>query len=247
MSVESPSPLMPRGVLAFDTSTALTCVAVARDGQLLAQASEPVAERHAQTLLPRVQQCLAEAGMALSDIDLFVVGVGPGSFTGVRVGLATAKGFALATGKPLRGVESLALLARPALAEPRLVAPLLDAHKGEVFAALYSGTAADMQLLLPAFNAPPSAALERLLRAANGRPLHALGAGLRRYLSELQPALDAAQVRLLDPLHDSPHPATLIAEGLQLLRTKGPSDLESLVPLYLRGSDAQLPKAPLKL
>ncbi|HEX7477830.1 MAG TPA: tRNA (adenosine(37)-N6)-threonylcarbamoyltransferase complex dimerization subunit type 1 TsaB [Polyangiales bacterium] len=239
---------MTRCVLAFDTSTELTCVAVTRAGQLLAEASTVSADRHAQTLLPRVEHCLQQAGLRVSDLDLFVVGVGPGSFTGVRVGLATAKGFALATGKPLRGVSSLPLLARPAASPGSLVAPLLDAHKGEVFAALYEpDPAGALQVLLPAFNATPALAAQRLLLAAAGRPVRVLGAGLRRYLAELQPVLDAASTELLDPSFDVPSASELAAQGLASFEAQGPSDLVHLLPLYLRGSDAQLPKAPLRL
>ena len=101
-------------VLAFDTSSQLTVVAVMRDDLVLAEDAGPskgdlqASGSHAQTLLPRVQACLAAAQLTLSDIGLIAVGIGPGSFTGVRVGLATAKGFALACSTPVRGVVSLA-------------------------------------------------------------------------------------------------------------------------------------------
>ena len=134
---------MPRLCLAFDTSSSITAVALLEEQMLLAEEPHASQDKHAQTLLPRIQACLSQAGRELKDVDVFAVGIGPGSFTGVRVGLATAKGFVLATKKPIRGVVSLSALCRAASAHlgasarGALVAPALDAWKGEVFAALY--------------------------------------------------------------------------------------------------------------
>jgi tRNA threonylcarbamoyladenosine biosynthesis protein TsaB len=241
----------PSVVLAFDTSADVTAVALLRDGRVLAQAAEPSAERHAQLLLPRVSACLAAAGLALADVELFAVGIGPGSFTGVRVGLATAKGFGLASGKPVCGVSSLRALARAvfdAAAAPRkaCVMPLLDAHKGEVFAAAYrSSPDGSLDEVVAPFHALPAEAAQRLTPAGGAARCTLLGAGYRRYADAFA-ARDAA-LQVLDPRWDVPNAAAVASEALRDFSRDGAPELASLVPSYLRGSDAQLPKAPLRL
>ncbi|HKU39992.1 MAG TPA: tRNA (adenosine(37)-N6)-threonylcarbamoyltransferase complex dimerization subunit type 1 TsaB [Polyangiales bacterium] len=235
-------------MLAFDTSASVTAVALLEDARVLAEDSTPSDERHAESLLPRVQHCLSQAAVALRDIDVFAVGIGPGSFTGVRVGVATAKGLALATGKPVRGVVSLAALAWSARelapAADVLVAPILEAYKGEVFAALYAIGPERSELVVPPLHAAPEAAAAQLAAAAAGRAVHVLGSGYRRYAQQLGAGWD---VRPLAAEWDAPRARHIAAEARRLLAQEGPSDLGLLAPLYVRGSDAQLPKTPLKL
>jgi tRNA threonylcarbamoyladenosine biosynthesis protein TsaB len=234
-------------MLAFDTSAGVTAVAVLEADRVVIEDSTPSEERHAETLLPRIEQCLERAGMGLSDLDSIAVGIGPGSFTGVRVGVATAKGLALATGKPLRGVVSLAALAVSVLecdsAPELLVAPILDAYKGEVFAALYRVSDAQTTLLLPPFHALPELAAERIASVAGDRAARVLGSGYRRYTDRIQ--LPAAIV--LDAAWDSPHARHIAREARRLFAEEGPSDVAKLAPLYVRDSDAQLPKSPLRV
>src|SRR4051812_2977434 len=118
--------------LALDTSTYVGSVSVTRGGELLAEWSAFVRASHGETLLPHVEQALTLAGVHLREVELLAVGIGPGSFTGVRIGVATAKGLALSLQKPLVGVTSLRTLAAGMPAGGGLLVPLLDAHKGEV-------------------------------------------------------------------------------------------------------------------
>jgi tRNA threonylcarbamoyladenosine biosynthesis protein TsaB len=237
---------MSMRVLAFDTSADVTSVAVCDGARVLAEDDEKVGDRHAEILLPRIQRCLERSGLRLADIELLGVGIGPGSFTGVRVGLATAKGLALALQKPLCPVVSLAALALGALeaAEPETwLAPCLDAFKGEVFAALYRRSDAGVLSELAPFNAVPAEAVARLAAVAAGRPLCLFGAGYRRYASELA----GLMAQPLAETFDAPrarHVAALAAADFA--RGEVP-ELSQLLPLYVRDSDAQLPKTPLRL
>lgn len=123
-------------LLALETATPATRVAVALDGAVVAEV-EGDGRPHAAALLPAVQRALAEAGLVFDDLDAFAVSIGPGSFTGLRIGLATAKAFALG-GRPLAGVPTLAALAWPEReTAPALVASL-DAQRGELYAAAYA-------------------------------------------------------------------------------------------------------------
>lgn len=242
---------MASRMLAFDTSGNVTAVAVLDGDRVLIEDSAASQERHAETLLPRIQQCLASAGLSLQQIDVFAVGVGPGSFTGVRVGVATAKGLALATGKPLRGVVSLSALAGSALdsvkADEVLVAPILEAYKGEVFAALYRVSAAECTEALAPFHAAPEDAARVIAQAANGRQFQVLGSGYRRYAERMSPAWAERQYAALDTAWDSPQARHIAREARRGLEREGPSDTARLAPLYVRDSDAQLPKTPLRV
>jgi len=231
-------------VLAIDTSTPLGSVALVADGQVRAEIAASVQARHGRVLLPHVELVLSRAGVAPEEVDLFAVGIGPGSFTGVRVGVATAKGLALATGRPLRGVISLGALARGLGAAPFAV-PVVDAHRGEVFAAAFcapEGALGDP--VVAPFHAPPEEAGRRL-RAVLGPGLAVLcGDGLRRYEEPFCAAL-GGPFRLAPPLLDPPRAAVVAQLAEEDFARDGPSDLAALEPLYLRPSDAKLPAEPL--
>lgn len=124
---------MPRALLtlAFDTSTATAVIAVARGARLLAAREEPAPRAYDEGLLPRIAGALAEAKVAPGDLELVACGRGPGSFTGLRIALATAKGYAFALGRPLVVVSSTAALA---VGTPGATVVVLDAKRGEFFA-----------------------------------------------------------------------------------------------------------------
>jgi len=121
-------------VLALDTTTRAGSCALARDGAVTLERSSDTAE-HASTLPRDLMMLLDEAGVALASIDVFAVATGPGSFTGLRIGIATMQGLAFAGAKPLIGVSSLDALAREA--DAARTATWIDAWRGEVYAAVY--------------------------------------------------------------------------------------------------------------
>lgn len=148
-------------LLGLDTSTsaASACVLLA-DGESFEVAPGP--ERlqrppaHASELMPAVADVMGRAGVGWRDLDAIAVGVGPGMFTGLRIGIATARALAAANGLPLRPVSSLGALAAGIEAPVRL--PLIDARRGELFGALYEGE----EPLWPPFVAPPEELAKRL-------------------------------------------------------------------------------------
>jgi tRNA threonylcarbamoyladenosine biosynthesis protein TsaB len=130
---------LPEGpVLALDTAMSLGSVAVGRSGRLLAEATLGVTIRHSESLLPAIRFVLERARIAPADLQAIVVGAGPGSFTGVRIAGATAKGMVHGLGIPLFAYSSLATLAAGAGVTDRPVCALIDAHRDEVFAAAYA-------------------------------------------------------------------------------------------------------------
>ena len=222
----------------MDTSTDLGSVAVVIDGALCAELGAKVRARHGETLLPLIGAALDHAGLAKEDVELIAVGVGPGSFTGTRIGLATAKGLAHALDRPLVGVSSLRAIARAA--PGAWVVPVVDAHKGEVYAAAYERAGAGLLERVAPFHALPSEAFATLRAALPSAGVVAsvvtCGSGLRRYPEAVDPALE-----ILPPLFDAPRAAILALEAEERLAAHGPDDRAALEPLYVRGADAVLP------
>lgn len=127
--------------MGIETGGTSADLAIIADGRVLAECSRPVAS-HGAALPEAVAEILGRAGVTISGLGGLAVGIGPGSFTGLRIGLSYAKGLALASGCALVGVPSLDSLALAALAESdvglgRMICPVLDAHRGEVYSALY--------------------------------------------------------------------------------------------------------------
>jgi tRNA threonylcarbamoyladenosine biosynthesis protein TsaB len=129
-------------VLALDTALGATSVGVfdAVEDRLLAQRSMPMERGHAETLMPMIEAVLAEVPGGFESLDRFAVTVGPGSFTGIRIGLAAARAFALVSGKPAIGVSVLSAFVAPFLSMemPQPVAALVDARHGQVFFQFFS-------------------------------------------------------------------------------------------------------------
>lgn len=235
-------------MLAVDTSTAIGSVALIDGGEVRAELAARVSAKHGETLLPNIARVLDEAGTTMADIELLAVGLGPGSFTGVRIALATMKGLALARRTPLVGVGSLAVLACGVDFAGLVVVPLVDAHKQEVFGAAYGADSAGrlVELLAP-FHALPESASERLAWALTGdpRPVLLVGdapaalrapiaAGLAGVGHTLVPAPEGS---------DFPRAAALAATAEQLFLARGGDELGALEPLYVRAPDITMPRA----
>ncbi len=124
-------------ILAIDTSTPVGSIALAEGALLKAQHILNVGTTHNQRLLPGIDRLLGDTGWTVNDLDALAVSLGPGSFTGLRIGMSTIKGLAWATGKPLAGIPTLDALAANIPAVPYQICPVLDARKGEIYTALY--------------------------------------------------------------------------------------------------------------
>jgi tRNA threonylcarbamoyladenosine biosynthesis protein TsaB len=132
-------------LLAIDTSTLRSSVAVLRGADVLSEREGGV-DMHSERLIEHIDGALSEARVALKDLSAIAIGAGPGSFTGLRIGMATAKGLCFSTDKPLWAVSSLAALALDGAAGlelPAIVLPVLDARRGEIFAGFYEVTSAE--------------------------------------------------------------------------------------------------------
>jgi tRNA threonylcarbamoyladenosine biosynthesis protein TsaB len=219
-------------VLGFDTATPRTAVALQLDGdQTPREVSHDPAQGerpgHATHLLALAAGLLADAGLGFADVGLLAVGVGPGTFTGVRIGVATARALAQASATPLAGVSSLRALAAGATA--RDVLAVLDARRGEAFVA---GFRDGEEVLPPAALGPD--ALERLPPRAGGGAWLAAGDGAVRFREALQRA-GATVLPDIDPAHRISAAATC-----RLARAAGPDPREEVRPVYVRAPDATI-------
>src|SRR5438552_15147921 len=141
-------------ILAIETATRAGSVTLSRGTEILSSAEGNAAESHSISLIESVENILRQAGVKLSDIDLFAAACGPGSFTGLRIGLATTKALAVCTGRKCVGVSTLAAIAHAAGESENTIA-LLPAGRGELFAQLFAVSSAGVQPLdTPAHLAP---------------------------------------------------------------------------------------------
>jgi tRNA threonylcarbamoyladenosine biosynthesis protein TsaB len=216
-------------VLGFDTSTPATSVCVLRDdGEAFEHVPGPAElatpPGHGSELLPRIAEALDRAGIGFAGLGAIAVGVGPGTFTGLRVGIATARALAHAHALPIHPVSSLAALAAGVAGPQRLA--LIDARRGELFAALHGDEAR-----WDPFVASPEAVADRVREAAL-TPV-AVGDGAVRF----RQVLEAAGARV-EPDESQAH-AVRALHVCRLAADAQPVPPESVLPDYLRAPDAQ--------
>jgi tRNA threonylcarbamoyladenosine biosynthesis protein TsaB len=221
-------------LLGIDTSTKTGSVAVISESAVIAQYSLNIEVTHSERLMSTVDRVLMDTGIPMSQFDGFAVAIGPGSFTGLRIGLSTVKGLALATGKPVAAVPTLRALAwnMPFTSHP--VCPMLDARKNEVYAALYTVDGSALKQTMPEAVIP----LARLGDLITGRTVFT-GEASHHYRAEIEKlfgdrALFAPRSAVL------PSAASVAEIGLEMIRSGRYSDPDSLTPMYIRRSEAEV-------
>lgn len=136
-------------ILAVDSTAIAASVAVLEDDRLLGEFFIHTTQTHSQTLMPMVQQVLACTGVSLSDIDLFAVAAGPGSFTGVRIGVACVKGMAMAQNKPCVGVSTLEAMAYNMKSPGATICAVMDARREQVYNAVFRSNTDGFERITP--------------------------------------------------------------------------------------------------
>jgi tRNA threonylcarbamoyladenosine biosynthesis protein TsaB len=208
--------------LALDTATGACGAAVVRDGHVLASLSEPMLRGHQERLAPLVGETMALAGVSFAQIDRIGVTVGPGSFTGLRVGLAFAKGLGLALSRPCIGVGTLEALAASAPG-PGLTVAVIDGKRGQLYVQVFDGGAA----LMAPDALPVEIAAARLAELWRDGPARLVGPGAT-LLSGALPGAQVIERAAADPV------------AVARLAAAKPADAPAR-PLYLRPPDAKLP------
>jgi tRNA threonylcarbamoyladenosine biosynthesis protein TsaB len=219
-------------VLAVETSSLAGGVALLDDERLVAEYLLDVSVTHSERLMAAIDQALADARWGSRDLDALAVAIGPGSFTGLRIAVSTVKGLALALGVPIAAVPTLDAMAAalPWAALP--VCPVLDARKGEVYAALYRWTDGTMRREWSYVALAPEVLAARLTE-----PVIVVGDGAS--------AVHSPHARPLPPPRRVPSPACVGILGLERLRRGDTVAAAALEPLYLRPSEAELKRRAL--
>jgi tRNA threonylcarbamoyladenosine biosynthesis protein TsaB len=219
-------------ILALDTSTAAGSAALAEDGRVTIAREGDGSRTHGERLPLELMALLDDAQVPLANIDRFAVAIGPGSFTGLRVGIATIQGLALARNAPVVPVSTFEALAWRARREATAVGAWIDAHRGEVFALLFGPDGAP---LVPPSALPPEETLEAWRDALSALPrVRFTGDGAVKYEAAIRRALDEASI-------DTERP--MLAEAIAEIAAANPSRAvqpHAIVPLYVRRPDAEV-------
>ncbi|MFA9446151.1 tRNA (adenosine(37)-N6)-threonylcarbamoyltransferase complex dimerization subunit type 1 TsaB [Egicoccus sp. AB-alg6-2] len=221
-------------VLGLETSTGQSSVALVGNDGVLASASLGVARRHGEFVAPAVRFCLEQAGTTADRITGVAVGLGPGLYTGLRVGIATAQAFAAASELPVVGMSGLDVVAFQARHVRRPICAVIDARRGELFWALYRAVPGGVQRQSELAVSTPAHLAAEL--EAIGEDCLVIGDGLARARDELRGVgIEAADT--FDATPDAAHLAELALPRFEREETQRPTDL---LPIYLRQADAKI-------
>jgi len=222
-------------ILAVDTSTRAESVAILEDEIVLAEVYTTSEQTHAKRLMSSIDTTLCMAGIGPEACDAFAVTIGPGSFTGLRIGISTVKGLVFATGKPVAGVSSLDVLAHQFPQCRHLVCPVLDARKGQVYTALYE-CGDDMRLtkLVDDCAIEPEKWLKQI-----EQPCLFVGDGIAEYGDLIKEAL--GERALFAPSYlNTVRASAVAAAGMKQIVERRDVDVAVLEPYYIRKSDAEI-------
>ena len=222
-------------ILAIDTATPQVAVALGDDGAVRGEARFVGGRRHAEQLVPAIQYVCAESGVRMDQLAAIAVGIGPGLFTGLRVGVTTARTMAQALRIPVIPVSSLDLVAYPLRHAGRLIVAVLDARRREVFSAQYRAVPGGVQRVSDYRVGPVRDLIADL--AATGEEVLLAGDGVGRYRSELAELERAEEA---GPGFDAPSVSALVELATGRFEREEFCAPWDVLPMYLRASDAEL-------
>ena len=217
-------------ILALETSAKAVSAAVSEDGRILASGYQDTGLTHSRTLMPIVEHILKNTGLTVADMDAIAVAAGPGSFTGIRIGVAAAKGLAFAADKPAVGVSTLAAMARNVAFCDGLVICAMDARRQQVYNALFEAKDGQLTRLTP----DRAIALEELAEElrSDPRPKTVVGDGAKLCLAHLTAAGIPCR---LAPAHLVMQNAMSVALEAEVMAAEGGLvSAQALEPAYLR-------------
>ncbi len=227
-------------ILAVDTSSQACGVALAEDGLLKYEYTADHGKTHAVRLSGMIDAVFADTGIKAVDIDAFAVTAGPGSFTGLRIGISTVKGLAFAAGRPVVPVSTLDVLANQCPGVDMPICPFIDARKKEVYTALYRHRRDGIETLVSPVAARPADFLSEIGRFGfgAGARIYFLGSGTTLYADLIARAFGDNAV-LAPPECSLIRASTLARMAFDRYREAGGITPHALVPYYIRRSDAE--------
>lgn len=219
-------------ILAADTSTPYLSVSLCDNDEVLAEFTEYADRQHAEKILPVLDSILSETETSLTAIDLFAVSIGPGSFTGLRIGVSAWKGLALGVQAPIIGIPTLDALASRVPSPTGPVCTLLDAKMDEVYACLYTFENGKQIVQFP----PIVDSIESVLKRCPANTVF-IGDGATKYKSVISEQLPTAEI--LPDSFDAPSATAVALIAFRLCQNKMPANDNPVSPLYLRKSQAE--------
>ncbi len=238
-------------ILGIDTATAIASVALVEEGKILEEiysgnakgkGSPGPVERanHAETLLPLIHELLDRAGLPLTQISAFAVSIGPGSFTGLRIGLSTVKGLAYGWSIPVAGVPTLQAIAARVTEWDGFICPFLDARKKEVYAALFRKKAGRLERLTEDLASAPEKILQFVQSFEIREPYLFIGDGSRVYEDLIRSSFLSRRL-VITQGESYPSTAATAARLAEARIQKNEVDsIGPLTPFYLRPSEAEV-------
>jgi len=221
-------------ILAVDTSSRSCSAAVVENSNLLAEIIKEDGETHSKHLMGMIKNVLELSGLVPFDIDCFAVTEGPGSFTGLRIGISSVKGLSAATGKPLAGISTLDALAAQVSPTPYLLCTLIDARKGEVYSARYRYIDGFVEKLMKEEVFLPDKAADGI-----GEPCLFIGDGATLYRDIIEKKLGNLAY-FLPPLFNVIRASTVAFMSLKKFENNDTADAALFEPNYIRKSDVKL-------
>jgi len=221
-------------ILALETSTKVGSVAITEGEHLIAEYILNVISTHSERLLPSIDQILKDSKLSIREIDGFAISLGPGSFTGLRIGISTVKGLAFAAGKRVAGIPTLDVLAHNLAYTHCMVCPIIDARKGEIYTALYKGNGrGTLKKLTSDLVLKP----DDLLEMVKG-PVIFLGDGAEVYQDKLGSDKDD---HFFAPVYLCQTRASVLAKlGLEKFKREEILKEDEIRPLYCRAPEAEI-------
>ncbi len=224
-------------LLSIDTATKITGLALHQDGQLVAESFLHTAKTHSERLMPMILQLLENAGLCFADLNAVAVASGPGSFTGLRIGMATAKGIAQVRNLTLVGVNTLDALAQHGLNYNALVCPILDARKNEVYNAIYHSKLGKQERVSEYRAITPEDLLQEL--KSGQESILFVGDGVATYKQLILDTLGDRALFLPQNM-SLPRGSHIGALAIKRLEAGEEDNLYSLKPFYIRLSEAEV-------
>jgi tRNA threonylcarbamoyladenosine biosynthesis protein TsaB len=226
-------------ILAIDTSGGTASVAILRDETVLAEIFLNLGRNHSEILLPSIDQLLVVAGLDLGAIDVFACTSGPGSFTGIRLGVSTVKGLAFAVDRPVVALSALEVLAVSATGSRQKICPMIDARKNQVYAGLYADNDTyPLTKIIP----EQLAGAEDFLKLI-GEDVIFIGSGVLKYEDFIRQRLGDRGCFVANHLHQV-HAAAVGSLARKKVNSGRMTDALKLIPLYLRRPEAEEKIAP---
>ena len=223
-------------ILALETSAKAVSAAVTEDGRLLALGLQDSGLTHSRTLMPIVEHLLKNTDLAMADMDAIAVAVGPGSFTGIRIGVSAAKGLAFAAEKPTVAVSTLVAMARNVAFAGGLIICAMDARRQQIYNALFDAGNGESLTRLTPDRAVALADLAKELRD-DPRPKTIVGDGAKLCLEALETA--GITCRLAPPQLVMQNAMSVALEAEEIAKAGGLVSAQALAPVYLRPPQAE--------